>query len=69
MLDVTTPDPLPAEHPLLELANVFVTPHVAGSMGTELHRMADLAVDEVERFARGEPPLHPVNRADLQRIA
>jgi Phosphoglycerate dehydrogenase and related dehydrogenases len=69
VLDVTTPDPLPADHPLLELANVFVTPHIAGSMGTELHRMADLAVDEVERFARGEPPLHPVNRADLERIA
>jgi len=69
VLDVTTPDPLPTEHPLLELPNVFVTPHIAGSMGTELHRMADLAVDEVERFARDEPPRHPVCRADLERIA
>ena len=69
VLDVTTPDPLPGEHPLLALPNVFVTPHIAGSMGTELHRMADLAVDEVERFAHGEPPRHPVGRADLERIA
>ena len=69
VLDVTTPEPLPAGHPLLDLPNVFVTPHIAGSMGVELHRMADLAVDEVERFARGEPPVHPVRRADLDRIA
>jgi phosphoglycerate dehydrogenase-like enzyme len=69
VLDVTTPDPLPSDHPLLELPNVFVTPHIAGSMGTELHRMADLAVEEVERYARGEPPRHPVGRADLERIA
>ena len=69
VLDVTTPDPLPPEHPLLALANVFATPHIAGSMGTELHRMADLAVREVERFARGESPVHPVRRDDLDRIA
>lgn len=69
VLDVATPDPLPADHRLLSLANVFVTPHVAGSMGTELARMADLAIDEIERFATGLPPLHPVRRADLDRIA
>ena len=69
VLDVATPDPLPRDHPLLGLANVFVTPHVAGSMGTELTRMADLAVTEVERFAAGLPPLYPVRRADLDRIA
>jgi phosphoglycerate dehydrogenase-like enzyme len=69
ILDVTEPDPLPAGHPLLGLPNVFVTPHVAGAMGNELHRLAELAVVEVERFAAGEPPLHPVRRADLDRIA
>lgn len=69
VLDVTTPEPLPARHALLELPNVFVTPHIAGSMGTEVHRMTDLALDEVERFARGEPPAYPVRRADLDRIA
>ncbi len=69
ILDVTDPDPLPAGHPLLGLPNVFVTPHVAGAMGNELHRLAELAVVEVERYARGESPLHPVQRADLDRIA
>jgi phosphoglycerate dehydrogenase-like enzyme len=69
VLDVTDPEPLPAGHPLLSLPNVFVTPHVAGAVGNELHRLAALAIDEVERFARGEPPVHPVRRDDLDRIA
>jgi phosphoglycerate dehydrogenase-like enzyme len=69
VLDVTDPDPLPPGHPLLGLPNAFVTPHVAGAMGNELVRLSELAVCEVERFAAGEPPLHPVVAADLDRIA
>jgi phosphoglycerate dehydrogenase-like enzyme len=69
VLDVTEPDPLPAGHPLLALPNAFVTPHVAGAMGNELVRLSELAVSEVERFVAGEPPLHPVTAADLDRIA
>ena len=69
ILDVADPDPLPPDHPLLARPNVFVTPHVAGAMGNELHRLAELAVLEVERFARGEAPLYPVRAEDLDRIA
>jgi phosphoglycerate dehydrogenase-like enzyme len=69
ILDVAEPDPLPTGHPLLVLPNVFVTPHVAGAMGNELHRLAELAVIEVERYASGGSPLHPVTRSDLDRIA
>jgi phosphoglycerate dehydrogenase-like enzyme len=69
VLDVTEPEPLPTDHPLLAMPNVFATPHVAGAMGNELHRLAELAVVEVERYARGEAPLHPVTRTDLDRIA
>ena len=69
VLDVTEPDPLPPGHPLLALPNAFVTPHVAGAMGNELVRLSELAVTEVERFVAGEPPLHPVVAADLDRIA
>jgi phosphoglycerate dehydrogenase-like enzyme len=69
ILDVTDPEPLPPEHPLLALPNVFVTPHIAGSLGPEVTRMSELAVQEVERYARGEPPLHPVRRSDIDRIA
>lgn len=69
VLDVTTPEPLPEDSPLRSLPNVVLTPHVAGAVGAELGRMADLVVTEVERFVAGEPPLHPVRREDLDRIA
>jgi phosphoglycerate dehydrogenase-like enzyme len=69
VLDVTDPEPLPAGHALLTLPNAFVTPHLAGSQGTELARMAELVLEEIRRFGAGEPPLHPVTSADLGRIA
>lgn len=69
VLDVTDPEPLPPDHPLLGLPNAFVTPHVAGAQGSELVRLADAAVTEVERHCRGEPPLHPVDPSAWERIA
>ncbi|HUP85102.1 MAG TPA: hydroxyacid dehydrogenase [Acidimicrobiales bacterium] len=69
VLDVTDPEPLPPDHPLLSLPNAFVTPHVAGAQGSELGRLADLAITEIERFVAGAPPLHPVNERDLERMA
>lgn len=45
VLDVTEPDVLPPNHPLYELDGVFLTPHVAGSMGTELRRMGDAVIE------------------------
>ncbi|WP_277209349.1 hydroxyacid dehydrogenase [Isoptericola croceus] len=59
VLDVTDPEPLPADHPLWELPNALLTPHVAGSMGNELCRLGETAVTEIERIAAGQPPLHP----------
>jgi phosphoglycerate dehydrogenase-like enzyme len=69
VLDVTEPEPLPVDSELRQLPNVFLTPHIAGAVGSELVRLADLAVEEVARYAAGEPPLHPVRREDLDRIA
>ncbi|HWI30078.1 MAG TPA: hydroxyacid dehydrogenase [Microbacterium sp.] len=60
ILDVTEPDVLPAGHPLYTMPNVFLTPHLAGSMGSELRRLGDSATDEVARFVAGEPFAHPI---------
>ncbi|MDX3537415.1 hydroxyacid dehydrogenase [Streptomyces sp. MB09-01] len=69
VIDVTEPEVLPADSPLYELPNVLLTPHIAGSLGNELHRMADSAIDEIARYAAGLPFAHPVCRADLHRTA
>lgn len=68
-LDVTDPEPLPPGHPLLTLPNVLVTPHMAGAQGSEVRRLGLYAVEEAERFARGEELLGRLRREDLARLA
>ncbi len=68
-LDTTEPEVLPADSPLFELPNLFLTPHIAGSIGTEIQRLADQIVSEVERFARGTTLRHLVRREELARLA
>jgi len=69
VLDVTDPEPLPVDDPLFDLPNVQLTPHIAGSMGTELTRMATLILDEVERFVGRQPLRYGISEHDLSRIA
>jgi len=59
ILDVTDPEPLDDGHELRSLPNVVLTPHIAGSLGSELHRMGQNAVEEVRRFVAGAPFRHP----------
>jgi len=66
ILDVTDPEPLPPDSPLYSLPNVMITPHIAGSLGTETRRMSALALTELDRYVRGEAPLHPVTRAAME---
>jgi phosphoglycerate dehydrogenase-like enzyme len=54
VLDVTSPEPLPADHPLWRLPNVLVTPHVAGDSPDAFTRAWELAGAQVRRFAAGE---------------
>lgn len=69
VLDTTEPEVLPADSPLYELPNVFLTPHVAGSLGNETGRLVEQALDEIERWVRGEALRHEVRPEDWDRIA
>jgi phosphoglycerate dehydrogenase-like enzyme len=68
-IDTPEPEPLPESSPMWDLPNVVLTPHIAGSMGNEIARMGEVAVDEVARFVHGEPLQHPVVARDLERMA
>jgi phosphoglycerate dehydrogenase-like enzyme len=59
VLDVTEPEPLPPGHPLWELA-LAITPHNAGDTAAADERAIRLAVEQLGRFARGEPLEHVV---------
>jgi phosphoglycerate dehydrogenase-like enzyme len=69
VIDVTDPEHLPADHPLRTLPNVFLTPHLAGSEGTELARLTDHVVEEIRRWVAGEPALNQIHREQLPRLA
>jgi phosphoglycerate dehydrogenase-like enzyme len=63
-LDVYETEPLPASHPLWKLPNVILTPHVAGASPRIAERHLAVLLDNVGRFARGEPL---ANLVDKQR--
>jgi phosphoglycerate dehydrogenase-like enzyme len=54
-LDVTTPEPLPPDHPAWQSSHIFITPHIAGPTQQSLRRMADYAISEMERYLSGQP--------------
>lgn len=65
LLDVTEPEPLPAGSVLYDLPNVAITPHIAGSLGTETRRMSDAALDDLERYLTGQDLVAQVVHEDL----
>jgi lactate dehydrogenase-like 2-hydroxyacid dehydrogenase len=60
-LDVTDPEPLPADHPLLDAPNLLVLPHLGSATHATRERMADMAVDNLLAGLRGERMPHQVN--------
>ena len=65
LLDVTYPEPPLEDSPLYRLPNVFLTPHIAGSLNDEWKRMADYMIDELKRYLAGESFQHEVNESML----
>ncbi len=69
LLDVTDPEPLPEDSVYYSLPNVLLTPHIAGSMQDEVHRMAEYMIEEYKRVADGEKPLYEVSMKMLETMA
>jgi phosphoglycerate dehydrogenase-like enzyme len=59
-LDVTTPEPLPPEHPLWTVPNCFITPHTAGGHTDEFQRIVRHFLANLERFTGGRTLLDRV---------
>jgi glyoxylate reductase len=59
-LDVTDPEPLPRDHPLLKLDNVIITPHLGSATEETRRRMAELSVENLFAGLEGKPLLHRV---------
>jgi len=61
ILDVTEPEPLPADHPLWSMRGLILFPHVGGSCDGLEERSWRVAADEIARYARGEQPRNLVH--------
>jgi phosphoglycerate dehydrogenase-like enzyme len=61
-LDVTDPEPLPADHALWKIPNVIITPHVAADAEVTDERRRALFRENMRRFGAGEPLLNVVDK-------
>lgn len=69
ILDVTFPEPPTEGHAFYSLPNCFLTPHIAGSLMNETHRMAEYIIEEYERFINGNHCLYEVSLEMLETMA
>lgn len=60
LVDVTWPEPPPPDSALWKLPNLVISPHIGGTVGDEVVRLADLAIAEFETWAAGKPPTQQV---------
>ncbi|XP_025890676.1 uncharacterized protein LOC112943659 isoform X2 [Nothoprocta perdicaria] len=54
-LDVTYPEPLPRDHPLLKLDNIIITPHIGTATVQAIHMMAEEAITNMLAVLNGQP--------------
>jgi phosphoglycerate dehydrogenase-like enzyme len=59
--DVLDQEPPPADHPLLGLPNVILTPHIGSRTHESVQRQASCAVENLTRFLSGRPPVAQAN--------
>jgi phosphoglycerate dehydrogenase-like enzyme len=69
LLDVTDPEPAPADSPWHSLENARLSSHIAGSNGNEVVRMADYCLEEFRAWRAGRPLRYQVTREMLAKMA
>ena len=69
ILDVTYPEPPEKDHPFYALPNCWLTPHIAGSSGDEVHRMAEYMIEEFKLHVAGQPCQYEVSLEMLKTMA
>jgi phosphoglycerate dehydrogenase-like enzyme len=62
-LDVFETEPLPADHPLWGMENVFITPHIAGTSPRIAERHTATLLENIRRFVAGQSPVTVVDKA------
>jgi glyoxylate reductase len=67
-LDVTDPEPLPRDHPLLQLPNLVIAPHLGSATVQTRRKMAEISVENLLRGLRGQPLVHQVGRTRSPEI-
>ena len=69
LLDVTFPEPPVDGHEFYTLENCIITPHIAGSAGSEVSRMGEYMLDQFNTYVKGEPCKYEVSLKMLETMA
>ena len=69
LLDVTADEPPQPRSPLYSLENVFLTPHISGSVGKERQRQGEEMFDEFKRFVNNEPLNNQITKEQFDKMA
>lgn len=64
-LDVTDPEPLPADSPLWDLPNVLITPHMTPALPDRTQRSIDMIAENARRYRRGDQLLNQLTPRDI----
>lgn len=64
LLDVTDPEPLPPDHPLWTLDNVYITPHYSGSHPDYTRRANQIFLENLRRYLANEPLVNVVDKRE-----
>jgi phosphoglycerate dehydrogenase-like enzyme len=64
LLDVTDPEPLPEDHPLWTMENVYITPHYSGGHPGYDERAGQIFLENLRRYLAGQPMINVVDKRE-----